>query len=121
MLFHQSRKLKVHDFGSTFQIPNCLSCLSVNICSQCVQFACTLCVLPLQVELIRRDYVANNGWETFLSYEDPEQGEASWRCGIVAVSEYKLLTASDVLAGSIRILRYTLVTVVVAGLIFPVL
>lgn len=27
----------------------------------------------LQVELIRRDYVANGGWETFLSYEDPEQ------------------------------------------------
>lgn len=23
--------------------------------------------------MIRRDYVANNGWETFLSYEDPEQ------------------------------------------------
>lgn len=28
---------------------------------------------PVQVELIRRDYVANGGWETFLSYEDPEQ------------------------------------------------
>jgi len=28
---------------------------------------------PDQVELIRRDYVANGGWETFLSYEDPEQ------------------------------------------------
>lgn len=27
----------------------------------------------MQVELIRRDYVANGGWETFLSYEDPEQ------------------------------------------------
>jgi elongator complex protein 3 len=26
-----------------------------------------------QVELIRRDYVANGGWETFLSYEDPDQ------------------------------------------------
>lgn len=26
-----------------------------------------------QVELIRRDYVATGGWETFLSYEDPEQ------------------------------------------------
>ena len=24
------------------------------------------------VELIRRDYFANGGWETFLSYEDPE-------------------------------------------------
>lgn len=23
--------------------------------------------------MIRRDYTANGGWETFLSYEDPEQ------------------------------------------------
>ncbi|XP_041263070.1 elongator complex protein 3 [Onychostruthus taczanowskii] len=30
-------------------------------------------VRPYQVELIRRDYVANGGWETFLSYEDPER------------------------------------------------
>lgn len=29
--------------------------------------------LPEEVELIRRDYVANGGWETFLSYEDPVQ------------------------------------------------
>lgn len=28
---------------------------------------------PYEVELIRRDYAANGGWETFLSYEDPEQ------------------------------------------------
>eukprot|EP00160_Parvularia_atlantis_P000526 Unigene10429_Nuclearia_a/m.31879 Unigene10429_Nuclearia_a/g.31879 ORF Unigene10429_Nuclearia_a/g.31879 Unigene10429_Nuclearia_a/m.31879 type:complete len:315 (+) Unigene10429_Nuclearia_a:800-1744(+) len=30
-------------------------------------------VRPDQVELVRRDYVANGGWETFLSYEDPER------------------------------------------------
>lgn len=30
-------------------------------------------VRPEQIELIRRDYVANGGWETFLSYEDPKQ------------------------------------------------
>uniref|UniRef100_F6Y1Q3 Elongator complex protein 3 n=2 Tax=Ciona intestinalis TaxID=7719 RepID=F6Y1Q3_CIOIN len=30
-------------------------------------------VKPYEVELIRRDYTANGGWETFLSYEDPEQ------------------------------------------------
>ena len=30
-------------------------------------------VKPDEVELIRRDYVANGGWETFLSYEDPKQ------------------------------------------------
>jgi elongator complex protein 3 len=29
-------------------------------------------IRPDQVELIRRDYYANGGWETFLSYEDPE-------------------------------------------------
>lgn len=30
-------------------------------------------IKPYNVELIRRDYVANDGWETFLSYEDVEQ------------------------------------------------
>lgn len=30
-------------------------------------------VRPDQVELVRRDYWANGGWETFLSYEDPQQ------------------------------------------------
>lgn len=30
-------------------------------------------IRPYEIELIRRDYVANGGWETFLSYEDPTQ------------------------------------------------
>ncbi|CAK7265776.1 Elongator subunit [Sporothrix epigloea] len=30
-------------------------------------------VRPNQVELVRRDYAANGGWETFLAYEDPKQ------------------------------------------------
>jgi len=30
-------------------------------------------VNPESVELVRRDYVANGGWETFLAYEDPEK------------------------------------------------
>jgi hypothetical protein len=30
-------------------------------------------VRPDAVELIRRDYSANSGWETFLAYEDPRQ------------------------------------------------
>lgn len=30
-------------------------------------------IKPYNVEIIRRDYVANGGWETFLSYEDVEQ------------------------------------------------
>lgn len=29
-------------------------------------------VRPDQVELVRRDYTGNGGWETFLSYEDPQ-------------------------------------------------
>jgi elongator complex protein 3 len=29
-------------------------------------------VRPQNLELLRRDYAANGGWETFLSYEDPE-------------------------------------------------
>ena len=30
-------------------------------------------IRPDEIELIRRDYAANGGWETFLSYEDVEQ------------------------------------------------
>ncbi|KAI5149766.1 elongator complex protein 3 [Enteropsectra breve] len=30
-------------------------------------------VAPEEVELVRRDYVASEGWETFLSYEDTKQ------------------------------------------------
>lgn len=30
-------------------------------------------VSPDDVELVRRDYVANGGWETFLAYEDPQK------------------------------------------------
>ncbi|QRW27451.1 Pol II transcription elongation factor [Rhizoctonia solani] len=30
-------------------------------------------VRPESVELLRRDYTANGGWETFLSYEDPQR------------------------------------------------
>ena len=30
-------------------------------------------IKPENIELIRRDYFANEGWETFISYEDPEQ------------------------------------------------
>mmetsp|Transcript_9347 Transcript_9347/g.34619 ORF Transcript_9347/g.34619 Transcript_9347/m.34619 type:complete len:548 (-) Transcript_9347:48-1691(-) len=30
-------------------------------------------IIPDEVELIRRDYTANDGWETFISYEDPTQ------------------------------------------------
>ena len=41
-----------------------------------VSSALTRCmqqVKPEEVELVRRDYTANSGWETFLAYEDPRQ------------------------------------------------
>ncbi len=34
---------------------------------------CAPHVQPDELELIRRDYTANGGWETFLSYEDPDR------------------------------------------------
>ena len=34
---------------------------------------CMRQVKPEEVELVRRDYTANSGWETFLAYEDPRQ------------------------------------------------
>ena len=30
-------------------------------------------VSPKDIELVRREYTGNGGWETFLSYEDPKQ------------------------------------------------
>jgi elongator complex protein 3 len=30
-------------------------------------------MIVIQVELVRRDYAGNDGWETFLTYEDPAQ------------------------------------------------
>ena len=30
-------------------------------------------IKPEEVVLVRRDYTANEGWETFLSYEDTHQ------------------------------------------------
>lgn len=56
----------------------CSTCC-LNIFNSCLFFfSFPLCVLRCffssnQIELARRDYVANGGWETFLSYEDPEQ------------------------------------------------
>jgi len=45
-------------------------------------------VTPENVELIRRDYEANGGWETFLAYEDPT--------GDILVGLLRLRKASDV-------------------------
>ncbi|CEQ39873.1 SPOSA6832_01429, partial [Sporobolomyces salmonicolor] len=46
-------------------------CLKPHLSSM-LRYGCTR-LEPDELELIRRDYVANGGWETFLSYEDPER------------------------------------------------
>lgn len=58
------------------------------------------------MELIRRDYVANNGWETFLSYEDPEQGLCSNTCREVNTTWSLFLVTiefTDILVGLLRL------------------
>lgn len=50
-------------------------------------------VRPGQVELVRRDYYASRGWETFLAYEDPQQDI------LVAMLRLRRLTAA---AGALR-------------------
>ena len=42
-------------------------------CRPAVSSCRGLQVQPDNVELVRRDYAANGGWETFLAYEDPAQ------------------------------------------------
>ncbi|VDM78527.1 unnamed protein product, partial [Strongylus vulgaris] len=54
-------------------------------------------IRPYNVELIRRDYVANGGWETFLSYEDPDQ----------VCSCYNFLFTLNFLSFSLNGLPYT--------------
>eukprot|EP00035_Acanthoeca_spectabilis_P031472 m.14285 g.14285 ORF g.14285 m.14285 type:complete len:561 (+) comp4768_c0_seq2:113-1795(+) len=55
-----------------------------------------------QVELIRRDYVANQGWETFLSYEDPEQDIL---IGLLRLRKCSELTYRPELKGRCSIVR----------------
>jgi hypothetical protein len=47
------------------------------------------------VELVRRDYVANEGWETFLSYEDPKQDILVLMFGEWKVCSFFLITISS--------------------------
>lgn len=49
-----------------------------GVCLFCLQSKSGVCccgeqVKPEEIELVRRDYTANGGWETFLAYEDPRQ------------------------------------------------
>mmetsp|Transcript_30062 Transcript_30062/g.78883 ORF Transcript_30062/g.78883 Transcript_30062/m.78883 type:complete len:561 (-) Transcript_30062:147-1829(-) len=55
-----------------------------------------------QVDLIRRDYVANSGWETFLSYEDPEQDIL---IGLLRLRKCSELTYRPELKGKCSIVR----------------
>ena len=54
-------------------------------------------VRPYEIELIRRDYVANGGWETFLSYEDPEQDILVGLLRLRKLSEEVFRSVSDVI------------------------
>ncbi|NXA15244.1 ELP3 protein, partial [Sapayoa aenigma] len=63
---------RMKDLGTQF-LPVPSPCCS-SVLKQLFLFPSLSSLLPWpQIELIRRDYVANGGWETFLSYEDPEQ------------------------------------------------
>lgn len=57
---------------------------------------------PYEVELIRRDYVANGGWETFLSYEDPAQDIL---IGLLRLRKCSLNTHRPELRGGCSIVR----------------
>ncbi|CAH0392723.1 unnamed protein product [Bemisia tabaci] len=59
-------------------------------------------VKPYEVEIIRRDYVANGGWETFLSYEDPEQDIL---VGLLRLRKCSQDTFRPELKGSVSIVR----------------
>jgi elongator complex protein 3 len=59
-------------------------------------------IRPDQVELIRRDYVANGGWETFLSYEDPQQDIL---VGLLRLRKCSADTFRDELKGRCSIVR----------------
>ena len=56
-------------------------------------------IKPYEVELIRRDYTANGGWETFLSYEDPEQGS----CNSLFYRIKSIFLLLDILIGLLRL------------------
>nr|CAG4648529.1 EOG090X02DF [Polyphemus pediculus] len=59
-------------------------------------------VRPYQIELIRRDYVANGGWETFLSYEDPDQDIL---IGLLRLRKCSPTTFRPELKGGVSIVR----------------
>ncbi|XP_054282693.1 elongator complex protein 3 [Macrosteles quadrilineatus] len=59
-------------------------------------------VRPYEVELVRRDYVANGGWETFLAYEDPQQDIL---VGLLRLRKCSADTFRPELKGAVSIVR----------------
>nr|CAG4649152.1 EOG090X02DF [Scapholeberis mucronata]SVE93493.1 EOG090X02DF [Scapholeberis mucronata] len=59
-------------------------------------------VRPYEIELIRRDYTANGGWETFLSYEDPE---SDILIGLLRLRKCSSLAFRPELQGNVSIVR----------------
>ncbi|CAH1100295.1 unnamed protein product [Psylliodes chrysocephalus] len=59
-------------------------------------------VRPNDVESVRRDYKANGGWETFLSYEDPDQDIL---VGLLRLRKCSELTYRTELLGGCSIIR----------------
>lgn len=59
-------------------------------------------IKPYQVELVRRDYVANGGWETFLAYEDVEQDIL---IGLLRLRNCSPATFRPELKGAVSIVR----------------
>nr|CAG4650797.1 EOG090X02DF [Simocephalus serrulatus]SVE94115.1 EOG090X02DF [Simocephalus serrulatus] len=59
-------------------------------------------VRPYEIELIRRDYTANGGWETFLSYEDPEKDIL---IGLLRLRKCSSLAFRPELQGGVSIVR----------------
>ena len=66
---------------------------------------CAVQVHPNEVELIRRDYCANGGWETFLSYEDPRQDILIGLLRLRKCSKYDLKSRQPELCGRVSIVR----------------
>jgi elongator complex protein 3 len=57
---------------------------------------------PKDSELIRRDYYANNEWETFLSYEDPNNDQL---IGLLRLRKLGNLRFMKELKGNVSMVR----------------
>lgn len=65
--------LSVSPFQFSSSTLSASSIIPSNTFLHLILFFFPFSVRPERVELVRRDYWANGGWETFLTYEDPQQ------------------------------------------------